>query len=86
MGGIQVDEPESLKSHIKFHFQSHFSGSVEWSSLTIDDIQVRQFSESNSAGLIAVFSEEEIRGAVWDCEGQKSPSPDSINFTFLKDF
>lgn len=32
------------------------------------------------------FSEEEIKNAVWDCEGDKSPGPDGFNFTFLKEF
>lgn len=37
-------------------------------------------------GSIGVFSEEEIRAAVWDSEDQKSPGPNDINFTFTKGF
>ena len=36
--------------------------------------------------LCAKFEEEELREAVWDCEGDKSPGPDGINFRFLKTF
>jgi len=34
--------------------------------------------------LIADFSEDEIRGAVWNCDSSKSPGPDGFNFGFLK--
>jgi hypothetical protein len=30
------------------------------------------------------FSAEEIKSAVWDCEGNKAPGPDGINFFFIK--
>ncbi|XP_057808482.1 uncharacterized protein LOC131022959 [Salvia miltiorrhiza] len=30
------------------------------------------------------FTEEEIRTAVWNCEGGKSPGPDGFNFNFFK--
>jgi len=34
--------------------------------------------------MIEVFSEEEVKEAVWQCEGSKSPSPDGFNFNFIK--
>jgi len=34
--------------------------------------------------LIAKISEEEVREAVWQCEGSKSPGPDVFNFNFIK--
>ena len=34
--------------------------------------------------LIAGFSKEEIKEAVWQCEGSKSPSPNGFNFNFIK--
>lgn len=84
--GFLVDRVEELKSNIKAYFQSHFASSDRWCRLRLDSLTVEQISDLNHEGLIAVFSEEEIWVAVWDCEGQKSPSPDGINFTFIKDF
>jgi len=37
-----------------------------------------------SLKLIAEFSEDEIKQAVWQCEGSKSPGPDEFNFNFIK--
>nr|KYP35452.1 Transposon TX1 uncharacterized [Cajanus cajan] len=36
--------------------------------------------------LIAPFSEEEIRSAVWECGSNKCPGLDGVNFKFLKEF
>ena len=30
------------------------------------------------------FTEEEVKEAVWKCEGTKSPGPDGFNFTFIR--
>ncbi|XP_019435175.1 PREDICTED: uncharacterized protein LOC109341686 [Lupinus angustifolius] len=32
------------------------------------------------------FTDEEIKGAVWSCEADKSPSPDGFNFGFFRHF
>ena len=32
------------------------------------------------------FSDAEITSAVWDCDGDKSPGPDGLNFNFIKKF
>jgi len=34
--------------------------------------------------LVAVFTELEIREAVWQCDGAKSPGPDGFNFNFTR--
>lgn len=50
------------------------------------DIPCSSLSESESNELIAPFSEEEIRRAVWDCDSYKSPGPDDVTFSFIKQF
>nr|KYP47550.1 Transposon TX1 uncharacterized [Cajanus cajan] len=30
------------------------------------------------------FQESEVKEAIWECEGSKSPGPDGFNFTFIK--
>ena len=39
---------------------------------------------SDNLRLVEGFSETEVRDAVWQCEGSKSPEPDGFNFNFLK--
>jgi len=34
--------------------------------------------------MVTSFTEEEVKGAVWQCEGSKSPGPDGFNFTFIR--
>lgn len=34
--------------------------------------------------MITIFTEEEIREAIWQCGGLKSPGPDKFNFIFIK--
>ena len=34
--------------------------------------------------MIEAFTEEEVKEAVWQCEGTKSPGPDGFNFNFIK--
>ncbi|XP_020211058.1 uncharacterized protein LOC109795906 [Cajanus cajan] len=46
----------------------------------------KTLSEEDAATLILPFSDEEVKIAVWDYEGSKSPRPDGFNFTFIKDF
>jgi len=39
---------------------------------------------SDNLSLVEGFTETEVRDAVWQCEGSKSPEPDGFNFNFLK--
>lgn len=45
---------------------------------------IPQLDGSTNRELIAPFSEEEIRMAVWNCESTKSPGLDGVNFAFIK--
>lgn len=36
--------------------------------------------------LIAPFTEEETKLAIWNCESSKSLGPDGFNFRFFKEF
>lgn len=36
--------------------------------------------------MIREFLEEEVRKAIWECEGNKSSSLDEVNFVFIKEF
>jgi len=49
-------------------------GSVEFKSL-LEEVSLR---------MISCFTEEEVKEAVWQCEGSKSPRPDGFNLNFIK--
>ena len=37
-----------------------------------------------SRNMVVNFTEEEVKNAVWECGGSKSPGPDGFNFNFIK--
>ena len=47
---------------------------MEFKTLTLID----------NEGLVAGFTEKEVKDAVWQCEGSKSPGPDGFNFNFIR--
>ncbi|KAG6770900.1 hypothetical protein POTOM_026601 [Populus tomentosa] len=46
--------------------------------------EFQMLQPSSSAALECPFSAKEIKVAVWDCEGNKAPGPDGVNFVFIK--
>ena len=53
---------------------------------TLDGVQFPSLPQREKESLVARFSEVEIKSAVWDCGGDKSPGPDGLNFNFIKLF
>ncbi|XP_019465331.1 PREDICTED: uncharacterized protein LOC109363522 [Lupinus angustifolius] len=51
---------------------------------SLDGIVFNRITEEDDNHLIVQFKEDEIKEAVWSCEGEKSPGPDGYNFTFIK--
>lgn len=51
----------------------------------LDNVPFKRISEEDNVNILKAFSEEEIKEAIWDCEGAKSPGrPDGYNFEFIK--
>ncbi|XP_019418409.1 PREDICTED: uncharacterized protein LOC109329191 [Lupinus angustifolius] len=55
-----------------------------WNRPSLDGIEFNGISAEDNHFLTSRFEEEEIKEAVWSCEGDKSPGPDGFNFTFIK--
>jgi len=51
-----------------------------------DGVQFRQLGEEDNVHLVSPFTAEEIKAAVWSCEGNKSPGPDGFNFNFIRTY
>ena len=50
----------------------------------IDGIDWAPIAPSEAANLIRPFEEEEVKKAVFDCDGNKSPGPDGFTLAFFK--
>ncbi|GKU89772.1 hypothetical protein SLEP1_g3866 [Rubroshorea leprosula] len=83
VNGKQIREVGELKEGVAKYFQDLFTES-NWLRPKLDGINFKQLSHANNESLMAEFSEEEIKNAVWDCEPTKSPGPDGFNFKFMK--
>jgi len=47
-------------------------------------VDFKSLPEEISLRMVEVFSEKEVREAVWHCEGSKSLGLDDFNFNFIK--
>ncbi|CAL0305463.1 unnamed protein product [Lupinus luteus] len=83
--GDWVDDPSRVKDHIASFFKGRFE-EKHWNRPTLDGIDIGCISGEDNKFLAARFEEIEIKEAVWNCEGDKSPGPDGFNFTFIKKF
>lgn len=50
----------------------------------LNGVTFKQLSQADNTFLTTSFEMEEIREAVWDCDGDKSPGPNRFNFKFIK--
>ncbi|GAU37376.1 hypothetical protein TSUD_22500 [Trifolium subterraneum] len=52
----------------------------------VENLHFKRLNQLECSSLTKPFSEAEVKSAVWDCDSYKSPSPDGVNFGFIKDF
>ncbi|XP_068474698.1 uncharacterized protein [Phaseolus vulgaris] len=83
VGDQWCEEPSTVRLEAKKIFEKRFKATKDF-GVRLDGVEFKSLSEEDNASLIASFTEEEIRNAVWQCEGTKSPGPDGFNFNFLK--
>ncbi|XP_045791342.1 uncharacterized protein LOC123886049 [Trifolium pratense] len=83
--GVTVEGVNPIRQAVFSHFESHFQAPIV-DRPGIDDLQFKRLNLVEIGGLTKPFSETEVKQAVWDCDSYKSPGPDGINFSFIKDF
>jgi len=83
VGGCWSEEPSTVRMETQKLFEARFKATKDL-GVRLDGVEFQTISTAQSLGLIAGFSEEEIKDAVWQCEGSKSPGPDGFNFNFIK--
>lgn len=85
LNGQWVEDPYVVKKEVKKFFESKFSESSDVCP-NLDGVPFSRITERDNVCLTAKFEIEEIKEAVWDCDGSKSPGPDGYNFRFIKEY
>ena len=83
VGGVRCEEPSTVRLEAKKLFESRFKAIKDF-GLRLEAVEFKFLLPDVSRSMIEAFTEEEIKKAVWQCEGTKSPGPDGFNFNFIK--
>jgi len=83
VGDQWCEEPCTVWGEAKRFFESRFAATKDL-GVRLDEVEFKSLTWEDSMSLIRKFSVEEVRDAVWHCEGSKSPGPDGFNFNFIK--
>lgn len=70
-----------VREFFRKQFQKRKRVKVYWPS----DFLTSKLGDEDGIWLTREFSEEEMRSAVWDCGGSKSPEPDGFNMEFYRE-
>lgn len=81
--GKILSKPNEVKLAV-FHFFRNLYSHQNRPRASCSKLEFSRLKSSSSAALEFPFSAEEIKAAVWDCDGNKAPGPDGINFLFIK--
>jgi len=85
VGGQWSEEPKVVRKEAKKVFEGRFVATKDF-GVQLGEVEFNSVSEEDNQNLIADISEGEIREAIWQCEGNKSPGPDGYNFNFIKKY
>lgn len=72
-----------MKTEVKKFFEERFR-KISGPRPRLTRLNLNKLSVEESLALEEEFSTEEIHEAVFNCEGDISPGPDSFNITFIK--
>lgn len=84
MEGEWIEEPSRVKEAVRDHFQRHFQKRGGVMARLSESFEVPRLGEAKGELLTRPFMEEEIREAVFDCDGSKTLGPDGFNIEFFK--
>lgn len=83
--GNWVEDPQAIKTEVQNYFEQCFTNSLG-TLVRLDGISFKSISDADNELLTGRFGMEEVKGAVWECGGDKSPGPDEFNFKFIQKF
>ena len=81
--GTTLTKPCDVKIAV-FNFFSKLYSFTDRPRTSCNNLNFLKLQPSSSTALELPFSADEVKTAVWDCEGNKAPGPDGINFFFIK--
>ncbi|GAU50260.1 hypothetical protein TSUD_409060 [Trifolium subterraneum] len=83
--GERVEGVQAVRQAVFSYFSSHFrAGNV--ARTTVEGLQFSTLSLAEGVSLVKLFSIEEVKAVIWDCDSYKSRGLDGITFGFLKEF
>jgi len=77
------EEPEVVRREAKRVFEQRFKATTDL-GIKLEEVDFKSLPEAVSLSMVEVFSETEVKEAVWMCVGSKSPGPYGFNFNFIK--
>jgi hypothetical protein len=83
--GITLEGVQPIRQAVFSHFATHFKAR-NIARPGVENLRFNRLSAVERSSLTKLFTEAEVRAAVWDCDSVKSPGPDGVNFGFFKDF
>ncbi|GKV38651.1 hypothetical protein SLEP1_g46541 [Rubroshorea leprosula] len=81
--GAWIEEPSVVKQEVREYFNKIFQ-EEQWDRPKLGGLQFKQLNEEDSVWLEREVPAEEVKQAVWDCGGDKSPGPDGFSFHIIK--
>ncbi|ESW34547.1 hypothetical protein PHAVU_001G161800 [Phaseolus vulgaris] len=83
LSGNWVEEPNKVKEMVLDFYKKKMSA-TEDIGVRLDNVVFKEISESENRFLTDPFDDKEIKEAIWNCDSQKSPGPDGVTFSFIK--
>lgn len=80
-----IEGVDPLRVEIRRHFETHFKDGDGGRSC-LGNMNFLVLGQTGNNFLMAPFSVDEIKSAFWDCGSYKSPGPDGVSFSFIKQF
>lgn len=81
--GSWISDHVLIKSHIFLSFQSKFK-ELNHIRPSFSCNLFKQLSMEDNTFLVSPFTSQEIKEAIWNCGGEKTPGPDGFSFKLLK--
>ncbi|XP_068498101.1 uncharacterized protein [Phaseolus vulgaris] len=83
VGDQWCEEPSTVRVEAKKLFEARFRAMKDL-GVRLHEVEFKSLTPIENESLVAMFTEEEIRDTMWQCEGSKSPRPDDFNFNFIR--
>ena len=85
VNGALVEGVQNVRNAVFTHFRAQFQP-TQHRRPSMDALDFRTLSFTDGAGLVRLFTMEEVKAAVWEVDSFKCPGPYGITFGFIKNF